>query len=164
MFIVPSTLELQVVPNIVSDIVDAYVFRKANARVQFLVLRRDPEMAMGNNWQAIHGKISGDETAVDAANRVIIASTGMEPVALYSADFISQFYDHTTDSILLAPTFAAQVSPRSRIQISKDYVDYAWCDLEETTARLPLTNQRWAVRHIFDVIALAGDEAELYRI
>lgn len=151
-------------PNIVSDIVDAYVFRKVNARVQFLVLRRNPELSTGNTWQAIHGKISGDETAVEATNRVIRASTGMEPIALYTADFISQFYDHTTDTILLAPTFAAQVSPRSSIQVSKDYVDYAWCDLEETTARLPLSNQRWAVRHIFDVIALAGDEAELYRI
>ena len=158
------TMEAAVVPSIVSDIVDAYVFRKVNARVQFLVLRRNPEMAMGTSWQAIHGKISSDETAVEAANRIILASTGMEPVALYSADFISQFYDHTTDSILLAPTFAAQVSPRSPINVSKDYVDYAWCDLEETTARLPLSNQRWAVRHIFDVIALAGEEAELYRI
>ena len=29
-------------PSIVSDIIDAYLFRRANARVQFLVLRRKP--------------------------------------------------------------------------------------------------------------------------
>lgn len=151
-------------PKIVSDLVDAYLFRRVNARIQFLVLRRKPDIPMGDTWQSIHGKIAADETALEAARREITASTGLVPTQMYTADYISQFYDHESDTIVLAPTFAGQVAPQSTPTVAPQYIDYAWCDLEETTARLPLTTQRWAVRHIYDVIALGGEESSLYKV
>lgn len=151
-------------PSIVSDIVDVYLFRRVNARVQFLVLRRKPDLPLGDTWQAVHGKIEHGESAVTAVKREIEQRVGLIPVRLYSADYIGQFYDHQTDTIVLAPTFAAQVAPRVKPNVSAEYVDFAWCDLEETTARLLWTSQRWAVRHIYDVIAMGGDEAEMYAI
>jgi dihydroneopterin triphosphate diphosphatase len=151
-------------PSIVSDIIDAYLFRRANARVQFLVLRRKPELPMGDTWQAVHGKIEAGETALDAVKRETQQRTGLLPIRLYSADYIGQFYDHESDTIVLAPTFAVQVAPRAKPNVSAEYVDYAWCDLEETTARLMWTSQRWAVRHIYDVIAMGGDESEMYAL
>lgn len=151
-------------PKIVSDVVDTYLFRAVNARVQFLVVRRRPEVAMGDTWQSIHGKITGGETAVEAARREIEEHTGIVPTQMYTADYISQFYDHVTDTIVLAPTFAARVPARVKPRLSGDYIDYAWCDLEETTGRLMWSAQRWAVRHIYDVIAMSGDEAEIYAL
>lgn len=151
-------------PKIVSDIVDTYVFRSVNARVQFLVLRRHPDVAMGDTWQSIHGKISLGETAIDAALREINERAGITPEQMYTADYISQFYDHITDTIVMAPTFAARVAATSRPRISAEYSDYAWCDLEETTGRLLWNAQRWAVRHIYDVIAMSGEDAEMYAL
>jgi dATP pyrophosphohydrolase len=66
------------------------------------------------------------------------------------------------DTIVLAPALAAQINPRARIAVSHAYSDYAWCDLEETTARLVWSAHRWAVRHIYDVIAMGGDESDMY--
>lgn len=151
-------------PTIECDIVDAYVFRRVKSNVQFLLLRRGPEVPMADTWQGIHGRIHPGETAARAASREIESTTGLTDHVLYSADFVSQFYDHQTDSILLAPNFAARAEPSTQLRIARDFVDYAWCDLEETTARLPMSSQRWAVRHIFDVIALGGEEARLYRL
>lgn len=151
-------------PTIECDIVDAYIFRRVNDLVQFLLVRRGPDVPMALTWQGIHGRIHSSESAASAASREIAAATGINDHSLYSADFVSQFYDHKTDSILLAPNFAAQVKPDVQLRIARDYVDYAWCDLEETTARLPMSNQRWAVRHIYDVIALGGEEADFYRL
>lgn len=151
-------------PKIVSDVVDTYVFRTVNARVQFLVLRRHPDVAMGDTWQSIHGKIASGETALQAARREISDCTAIEPERMYTADYISQFYDHITDTIVLAPTFAARVAATTRPRLSAEYSDYAWCDLEETTGRLLWNSQRWAVRHIYDVIAMSGDDAEMYAL
>ena len=151
-------------PKIVSDVVDTYVFRTVNARVQFLVVRRRPEVALGDTWQSIHGKIAHGETAVEAARREIVEHTSIIPSQMYTADYISQFYDHVTDTIVLAPTFAARVPARSKPKLSAEYSDYAWCDLEETTGRLMWSAHRWAVRHIYDVIAMSGDEAEIYAL
>lgn len=151
-------------PSIVSDIVDAYPFRRVNAQVHFLVLRRKPELPMGDTWQAVHGKIESGESALECVKREVLERTGLAPVRLYSADYIGQFFDHVSDTIVLAPTFAVQVAPRAKPTLSADYADYAWCDLEETTARLLWSSQRWAVRHIYDVIAMGGDESEMYAL
>lgn len=151
-------------PRIVSDIVDVYVFRRVRGGAQFLVLLRRPEVVLGNTWQSVHGKIEPGERAVDAALREIEERVGLVPKQLYSADYINQFYDHGSDTIVLAPSFAALVGRRDQPRLSSEYSDYAWCDLEETVARLPWTGQRWAARHIYDVIAIGGEEAEFYAL
>lgn len=150
--------------RIVSDIVDTNLFRKINARTKFLVVRRRSESDAVDIWQSIHTKVLPSETALDAARRDVEQTTGIVPIRFFTADYIGQFYDAITDTIALAPTLAAQVGEKSRVTVSSEYSDYAWCDLEETTARLRWSAHRWAVRHIYDVIAMGGDEAEMYAI
>lgn len=151
-------------PRIVSDSVDIYLFRRVNARVQFLILLRRPEVALGNTWHSIHGKIGVDETAYAAALREMQQTVGLLPKRFYSADLISQFYDHYSDTISLTPVFAALVEGPGPVILSPDHIDFTWCDLEEAVARLFSNAQRWAVRHIHDAIAMGGPEAEMYRI
>ena len=151
-------------PTVAADIVDAYVFRKVNARVQFLLLLRRPGVVLGGTWQSIHAKVQTDETALQAAERTILADTGLSTVDAYSADYINQFYDHTTDRIILAPVLAFTVQPRSRVVLGEEYADSAWCDRDEATARLMWSGQRWAIRHIDEVIGLGGSDADFYRI
>ena len=151
-------------PAIAADIVDAYVFRKINARVQFLLLLRRPGLPLGNTWQSIHAQIQPGETALEAAQRTILVNTGLATTNAYSADYINQFYDHTTDRIILAPVLAFTVPPRARVHLGEDYADSAWCDRDEATARLMWSGQRWAIRHIDEVIGLGGSDADFYRI
>lgn len=151
-------------PKIASDIVDAYVVRRVNARLQFLLLKRRADLALGDTWQSIHAKVDPFETALQAAERAVRASTGLAVSDAYSADYINQFYDHETDTIILAPVFAFVVSPQVRVALGPDYSDSVWCEREEATARLLWTGQRWAVRHIDEVIGFGGEEAEFYRV
>jgi dATP pyrophosphohydrolase len=151
-------------PRIVSDLVDTYLFRTINARPQFLVLRHRGDTPQHDRWQSIHTRVGNGETTLQAARRDIEKSTGLVPARFFSADYIAQFYDHGSDSIVLAPTLAAQINPKSKVTIAPEYSDYAWCDLEETTSRLVYSAQRWAVRHIYDVIAMGGEEADIYEI
>ncbi len=151
-------------PRIVADIVDAYIFRKMNARVQFLLLLRRADATLGNTWQSIHEQIEPGETALEAAERAVMAATGLSITEAYSADYINQVYDHTRDAVVLAPVFAFAVPPRVRVMLSEEFGDYAWCEREEATARLLWAGQRWAVRHIDEVIGLGGPDAEFYRV
>jgi dATP pyrophosphohydrolase len=152
------------VSKIAADIVDAYLFRRHNGLVQFLLVQRGPEVPLSGTWHGIHGKIDPDETALEAAKRAVLAATGLTVSAAYSADYINQFFDPQTDSIILAPVFAFTAAPAARISLSEEHSDYAWCETEEATARLLFAGQRWAVRHIEEIIGLGGDEAEYYRI
>ena len=151
-------------PRIVSDIVDVYVFRRVRDQVQFLLLRRRSDLVLGDTWHAIHGRVENGERATEAALREIKERVNLTPTEFYSADYINQFYDHETDQIILAPTFAALVGARDKPRCADEYSDFAWCDLEETVGRLTWASQRWAVRHIYDVIATSGDDGRYYSL
>lgn len=151
-------------PIVVADIVDAYIFRRNHARIQFLLLLRRADATLGNTWQGIHEKIEPGETALDAALRAANQATGLTIDGAYAADFINQVYDSTRDAVVLAPVFAFATPPRARIELSEDYGDYAWCEREEATARMIWSGQRWAIRHIDEIIGLGGPDAEFYRV
>ena len=151
-------------PRIAADIVDAYVFRRHNGRTQFLLLRRRADVSLPGTWQGVHGTIEPEETAVDAALRAVQARTGLNVSDTYSADYVNQFYDHHSDTLILAAVFAFPAPSKARVVLSEEYSDFAWCERDEATGRVLFAGQRWAIRHIDDVIAPGGPEAEMYRI
>jgi dihydroneopterin triphosphate diphosphatase len=152
------------VPSLVSDAVDAYIVRRLNARLQFLLLQRRADAPLGSSWQAIHARVLADETALGAAERTLLETTGLVPRGTYSADYVNQIYDHARDAIVLIPVFAFEVEAQARIELGPDFLNSEWCERDEATARLLWAGQRWSVRHIDDVIGSGGPAAEFYRI
>ena len=64
-------------PSLISDAVDAYVVRRLNARLQFLLLQRRADAPFGSSWQAIHARVAPEETAIIAAERALAETTGL---------------------------------------------------------------------------------------
>ena len=151
-------------PDVVSDIVDVYVFRRLNARVQFLLLQRRADVALGQTWQSFHTHIQSHETTLAAASRAVLELSGLRVSAVFSADYVNQFYDDTRDVLVLAPVIAVNVSPQAPVQLGRELRDCAWLDRDEATARLPFAGQRWAVRHIDEIMSIGDRESELYRL
>lgn len=151
-------------PDVVSDIVDVYVFRRLNARVQFLLLQRRADVALGQTWQSFHTQILQNESTLAAARRAVLDLAGLQVSAVFSADYVNQFYDDTRDVLVLAPVIAVNVSPQAPVRLGDELRDCAWLDRDEATARLPFTGQRWAVRHIDEIMSIGDRETELYRL
>lgn len=151
-------------PGIVSDIVDVYVFRRLNARVQFLMLQRRHDVAMAMTWQGFHAQIEQGEATLDAARRAVREMVGLNVSTYYSADYVNQFYDDYRDVLVLAPVIAVQVSPQAPVRLGEDFRDCAWFERDDATVRLPFTGQRWAVRHIDEIMSIGERESELYRL
>ena len=151
-------------PEIVSDIVDVYVFRRLNARVQFLLLQRKRSVPLGNTWQSFHTQIRGHESTIEAARRAVHELAGLTVSEVYSADYINEFYDDTRDVVVLAPVLAVQVSPQAPITLGPELRECAWWDATQSAARLPFAGQRWAVRHINELMGAGLAESQLYRL
>lgn len=151
-------------PQVVSDIVDVYVFRRLNARVQFLLLQRKRDVALGQTWQSFHTRVQRNETTIEAAYRAVEELAGLRVSAVYSADYVNQFFDDTRDVLVLAPVLAVNVSPQAPVRLDSDLRDCAWLDRDEATVRLPFSGQRWAVRHIDEIMSIGHVESELYRL
>ena len=151
-------------PQVVSDIVDVYVFRRLNARIQFLLLQRRPDVALGQTWQSFHTRLERNETTIEAAYRAVEELAGLHVSAVYSADYVNQFFDDTRDVLVLAPVLAVNVNPQAPVRLDPDLRDCAWLDRDEATVRLPFSGQRWAVRHIDEIMSIGHVESELYRL
>lgn len=149
--------------SVVTDIVDVYVFRRLNARVQFLLLQRRNDVPMAQTWQGFHHEIADGEKATDAARLAVKDLAALTIDRFYSADFINQFYDEARDAVVLAPVLAVTIVDQSAVDLSDDFQDAGWFDRDEATARLPFSGQRWAVRHIDEIMGVGETESELYR-
>ena len=150
--------------SITTDIVDAYVFRHRHGRAQFLLLA-PPSRAAARQYLAWHPRsrlrwrnVAGGRTTRDSHS-----DRARQPEA-FSADYINQFFDHATDTIVLAPVFAFQLLDDMPISLDDEFDDYAWCDRDEATGRLIFAGQRWAVRHIEDIVANPVADSDFYRL
>jgi 8-oxo-dGTP pyrophosphatase MutT (NUDIX family) len=151
-------------PSLISDAVDAYAIRRLNARLQFLLLQRRADAPFGSSWQAIHTRVEPEESALAAAERALRESAGVDAKATYSADYVNQIFDHSRDAVIFIPVFAFEVEPHAPISLGPDFLAFEWCERDEAAARLLWSGQRWAVRHIDDVIGRGGPATEFYRI
>lgn len=151
-------------PDIVSDIVDVYVFRRLNARVQFLLLQRRANVPLGNTWQSFHTQIQGFESTIEAGQRAVRELAGLTVSEVYSADYINEFFDDTRDVVVLAPVLAVNVSPQAPVTLGPELKECAWWDTNQAIARLPFAGQRWAVRHINELMSAGLAESQLYRL
>lgn len=151
-------------PRVVSDIVDVYVFRRLNARVQFLLLQRRPDVALPHTWQSFHSQVRIGDTTLETVRRAVKDLCGLNVNDIYSADYVNQFYDEGRDAMVLAPVFAVTVRPQAPIDLAPDFRDAAWFDSDEATSRLAFSGQRWAVRHIDEIMGMGEAEAAIYRL
>jgi dATP pyrophosphohydrolase len=151
-------------PEMVSDIVDVYVFRRLNARVQFLLLQRRANVPLGNTWQSFHTQIQGYESTIEAGQRAVRELAGLTVSEVYSADYINEFFDDTRDVVVLAPVLAVNVSPQAPVTLGPELKECAWWDTNQAIARLPFAGQRWAVRHINELMSAGLTESQLYRL
>lgn len=153
-------------PKIVSNTVSVYAFRVEGDRPWYLLLRRAKGRKLPGAWQAVHGHIEDDETAVDAALRELKEETELVPHSLWAVDHVERMYDPRKDQIRLVPCFAALVAGDAHTAAEHDAK--RWLTEREATNLFTFENQRAALavvhRDIGQVIASGGEPSEFLRI
>ncbi|HJM12003.1 MAG TPA: NUDIX pyrophosphatase [Candidatus Marinimicrobia bacterium] len=142
--------------NIVSRVIDAYVFRKTNDGLLFLILKRAKTKRYEHLWQGVAGKIEAGETAPEAAKRELMEETGLKPKHMFVADHVSRFYEAHGDRINLVPVFGIEVDS-DQITLSDEHCDYKWVTLEEALEHLVWQGQKKGIRVVSDMV-LSNDD------
>lgn len=136
--------------KIISNLIEAHIFREQNGKLEFLLLKRSPDEYYPNIWQMITGKIKKDETAYNTALREIKEETNLIPEKFWVAPNVNSFYSAEKDYICLMPVFAAKVNYDSKVIISKEHSEYKWLSPEEAKKILAWDGQRKSVDVIVD--------------
>ena len=138
--------------NIISNLIEAHIFRERNGKLEFLLLKRSPEQYYPNIWQMVSGKIKENETAFNTALREIKEETNLTPEKFWVAPTVNSFYAPDKDYICLLPVFAAKVKYDCEVILSKEHVEYKWLSPEEAKNLLAWDGQRKSVDVIVDYV------------
>jgi dATP pyrophosphohydrolase len=138
--------------NIISNLIEAHIFREQNEVLEFLLLKRSPEQYYPNIWQMVSGKIKENETAFNTALREIKEETNLTPEKFWVAPTVNSFYAPDKDCICLLPVFAAKVNYESEVLISNEHTEFKWVNPDEAKQLLAWDGQRKSVDVIVDYI------------
>lgn len=136
--------------KIISNLIEAHIFREQNGFIEFLILKRSPEQYYPNVWQMVSGKIKDGETAYNAALREIKEETNLIPEKFWVAPTINSFYSAEGDYVCMLPVFAAKVKYFSEVELSTEHVAFKWAKPEEAKNHLAWDGQRKSIDVIVD--------------
>lgn len=128
--------------KVISNLIEAHIFRLKNEELEFLLLKRAPYQYYPNIWQMVSGKIRENEKAYETALREIKEETGLVPENLWIAPNINSFYSPDDEYISLIPVFAAKVNDDSQVIISTEHSEYKWLKSSEAKQLLAWEGQR----------------------
>jgi dihydroneopterin triphosphate diphosphatase len=131
--------------RIVSELIEAHIFRISKIGIEFLLLKRSTETIYPGIWQMVTGKMNKDEPAYKAALREIMEETGLIPEKLWVAPNVNSFYDHINDTISFLPVFAGKVSLDSKVIISEEHSEYQWASPGNTKKLLAWPGQKKSI-------------------
>ena len=143
-------------PRIVSNVIDVYPFRRGGSRAEFLLLKRSPEIRLGNTWQAVHGHVEAGETAWQAAQRELKEETGLKPIGFWQIDYVNTFYVAAEDTVLMCPCFAAEIARDASVQLSSEHSELRWEDADSAQRVFLWPGQRRALGEILSEIITRG--------
>ncbi len=131
--------------KIISQMIEAHIFREINDDLEFLLLKRSGKVIYPGLWQMVNGKIKEGEKAYQTALREIKEETGIKPEKLWVVPKVDSFYSHENDNIMLLPVFAAKFNYFSKVIISNEHSEFKWANSLETKKLLAWDGQRQSV-------------------
>jgi dATP pyrophosphohydrolase len=137
-------------------VVDTYVFRKVENKIYFLLLKRANKKIYGHLWQGVAGKIEIGESAWQAALRELNEETGLKPIRMFIADYVSKFYEQIGDRINLVPVFGIEVESEE-VRLSDEHTEFRWVDVDEAEESLVWNGQKKGVRMVYGMLKSNDD-------
>ena len=134
--------------KIISHLIEAHIFRKRKGGIEFLLLKRAEDQIYPGIWQMVSGKIETGENAYISAVRELKEETGLTPLKIWVAPKVNSFYSDKSDTICLVPVFAVQVEKKSKVQLSKEHMEFKWVSSKKANKMLAWDGQRKALELI----------------
>ena len=150
-------------PQLRADVVEVFVVRWRNGRIESLLAKRKPQPSIGSVWQPFSARIDLNESTVEAAKRAVFRGCGVQVTELFASDRTHQFFDHQRDVIVVAPVLVGTVHAMSP-NPGPDFDSIEWFDALESVQRLFIAGHRDSLRRVVELFGPGGTEIDFYRL
>ena len=144
-------------------VIDAYVYRKTEHGIKYLILKRAKTKMYEHLWQGVAGKIEKGEQAWQAAIRELKEETDLDPVKIFIADHVSKFYETHGDRVNLVPVFGIEVES-DIVLLSIEHSDFKWLDYNKAYSHLVWNGQKKGIYVVNEMIISNDDRMKWSRI
>ena len=127
-------------PQLLSNVIDVYPYRRSNVGREYLLLRRSADTVYAGEWRMVGGKIHDREKAWEAARRELEEETRCAPIRLWAVPSANVFYEWQTDTVRIIPAFAAEIDGEPVLNHEHDV--FRWFDFEGACTHLKWPEQR----------------------
>lgn len=117
-------------------LIDLYPYRIDDGEVTFLLFKRAKGKIYEGQWRMIGGKVEPGETYWEAALRELLEETALTPSKMWTIPSLNLFYEHSSDSILQIPAFAAEIDRGDTIRLDREHTEYSWVEHDEVSEYL----------------------------
>ena len=132
---------------------------RLGAHAEFLLLQRSAEERVYPNvWQVITGTIEVGETAYDAARREVFEETGVRVSTVTAVPYVGSFYDPSEDAIQMIPVFAARVTEKEEIVLSREHQAAVWMSYDNAYDRLVMPSHRDGMKVLCEYMIQPGHQ------
>ncbi|GAB5518800.1 MAG: NUDIX domain-containing protein [Rhodothermales bacterium] len=125
-------------------VVDVYLYREQSDTVEFLLLRRAPDVTYARQWRMVGGKIQPGEAAWQTALREVQEETGHALPNLWTVPSVNLFYEASADRVNVIPAFAASLPGDPTLNHEHDA--FAWLSPADAIPCLRWPEQRRLLR------------------
>lgn len=141
------------------DKILAVVYRVKNNRAEFLCLKRP--IKRGGWWQFVTGNIERGEVEKEAVFRELIEETTINEIEnLIDMGKVYQ-YQSLTGDIRNEKLFVIKIPEISKIRISSEHDEFAWCSYQKTQGFLQFDNNKDALALAYTKILETDDSIKL---
>ncbi len=156
-------------PRVRTDLVDAYIFRRAAnpLGMQFLQLRRTTE-PYAETWQPVMGHIEAGESASEAVRRELHEEVGLAlpsdaVLGVWALERIHPYFIAPRDEVWLTPRFGVEVRPAWTPTLNNEHDAHRWVARDDVESQFVWRGQIDSIHELLDVLT-RPERAALLRV
>lgn len=146
-------------PTVRTDIVEAFIFRRAVSGPAFLQLLR-AKAPQQEVWHPVLGHIESGESALEACLREVFEETGLkvpgpDAINVWQLEQVHPFFLVREDSIVLSPRFVIEVRAVWSPSLNHENRDSRWVGLSDIEKTFVWPGQRAACREAAEEVIVS---------
>jgi len=147
-----------------ANIFDVWVFRRAGAEVEFLLLYTSVEKATryfngGRFWQIPSGFVNDGESVTEAISRVL-DRYGLRPKAIWAGEHAYLIYNRRFAEMQAIGVYAAEVEGAAVHLDPSEHSEFAWLSREDSLNRVHYRGLKDGLRSVHDYVTSVEEPAK----